>query len=605
MPEPLLSVENLSVAYANEELREALSGINFTLQRGERLGLIGESGSGKTTLAMSILRLLPPFAVVRGLIKLDGTDVGALPELSFRPLRWRALSLVFQGAMNALNPVLTVRQHFDEISRYHCYPTTAPKPLEALLALVGLEVAVAARFPHELSGGMKQRVMIALALMLEPRLLIADEPTSALDVIVQAEILNGLLRLQEQFGFGLLLISHDLAVVRGLCTRIGVMYAGELVDIGQTASVLAGRHPYTRSLLRASAGEGSQSACSRPTPHLAHSQSDGCRFAARCPSVQEQCRTERPTLRAMAAGHEAACHFPLGEEPIVKIAGVSVSRAAAKQRGPSLTARNLVKEYHPQSGLLGLFGQRPPIRAVDNVSVELHSGRVLAIVGESGSGKSTLGRLLGFLERPTAGQVLLAGKDVWENQGSDRPGQRLSVQFVFQDPYDSLNPRHPIRDIVGEAAWVHRLVRRHEVENYVADLLAQVDLPVAFLRKRPHELSGGQRQRVAIARALALQPSVLIADEPTSMLDVLIQDGILTLLQRLQRDRQLSIVFITHDVGVARRMADDVIVLYRGRVVESGEAAHVLNAPTHAYTSALLEASIDRLYVGRWRELVS
>ncbi len=541
----MLRIEDLSVEYdAGERAGAGRSVVgadrfSLTVERGEVMGLAGPSGCGKTTVAGAIMRMLGPAArITGGRVTVGGRDVLALDPEELRRFRWRQVAIVPQSAMNALNPVITVGEQIVDVLTTHegLARSAARERAAELLGSVGIPADRLRAYPHQLSGGQRQRVVIAMALALGPRLLILDEPTTALDVVVQREIMELVLTLREGLGFSVLLITHDLSLLAGVCDRIGVMEAGCLVEQGPAASILsAPTHPATQALV-----------------------------------------ADLPTRSG------AGARPPVPEAPVLEV-------------------RGLRKEF-PVGGLLS----RRTVPALAGVDLTLHRGEILALVGRTGSGKSTLARIIARLETPTAGRLLLEGRDVLaEEPRRASSGYRSRVQMVFQDPFASLNPARTVGHALGRALALHRsapgaggsAVGRADRDGRAetaAGLLEAVGLSPDLLGARPHELSGGQRQRVAIARALARNPEVLIADEPTSMLDAPLRAGILDLLRRLRQERGLSILLITHDLASARYLADTTAVLHAGRIVESGPTAELMEHPAHSYTRLLVSAPLTR-----------
>ncbi|NKQ52119.1 ABC transporter ATP-binding protein [Amycolatopsis sp. K13G38] len=525
---PLLELRNLGVTYrtGGGEL-QAVRGVDLALAPGETLGLAGESGSGKSTVAMSVLRLLPKSARVSGEVLLDGEDVGAMRWGRLRAVRWAEASVVFQGAMHALNPVRRIGAQIAEPIRLHAAEALSEADVRErvaeLLSQVGLPPSRAGAYPHELSGGQKQRVMIAMALACRPRLIIADEPTTALDVIVQAQVLDLLRRLVAERELGLVMISHDLSVLAATCSRIAIMYQGEVVEQGPGAELMASpEHFHTRAL------------------------------AAAFPTVGDPVSRFAP-----------ATSTPLPPDP---------GRTGSREGEVLLSARDLRVR----------FGE---IEAVAGVDLDVRRDEIVALVGQSGSGKTTLARTLLGLQRPTSGEVRFKGAPL-----GDLKAYRRQVQLVLQDPAGALNPRHTVYEAVAEGPRIHRLPG-DEREIVTAALEAAELRPAGhFFPRRPHELSGGQRQRVVIAGALALQPSVLVADEPVASLDASVRGEILGLLLRLRRELGLAGLVITHDLGLAWNIADRVAVMYGGELVEVGAVEQVLLNPRHDYTKALLDA---------------
>ncbi|MCK6390841.1 MAG: ABC transporter ATP-binding protein, partial [Azonexus sp.] len=529
-------------------------------------------------------------------VVMAGVDLLDLPEAGMRAWRGGRMAMIFQEPATSLNPVMTVGQQIGEVLAQHRQLTGAAARQRALALLQQVGIADPERrldeYPFQLSGGMKQRVMIAIALAGEPALLIADEPTTALDVTVQAQILDLLAQLQVDRGMGMLLITHDLGVVARMAQRIGVMYAGELVEVAdRTRFFTAPRHPYTQALF-AALPDGTRRTTQLATiPGQVPALSDmpaGCRFADRCAQVMAVCRTSAPAWREIAPGHAVRCHWE-GRAG----AHVAVDQVAAdtppEAPAPLLAVDGLKVHFPIRRGLL----QRTVghVRAVDGVSLQIAAGRTLALVGESGCGKTTVGKALLQLLTPTGGDVALAGKSLVGLRGGALREARRAMQMVFQDPFASLNPRMRVGEIIGEGmAALQSVADKSAQAAAVARLLQQVGLPADAAMRYPHEFSGGQRQRIAIARALAVQPDVLICDEPTSALDVSVQAQILNLLKSLQRDLGVAYLFITHNFAVVEYLADEVAVMYLGRIVEQGGAAEILHSPRHPYTQALLSA---------------
>ncbi|EHK87546.1 dipeptide ABC transporter ATP-binding protein [Saccharomonospora azurea] len=532
---PLLRLSDLGVTYrtAGGEV-PAVRDVDLTLRAGETLGIAGESGSGKSTVAMSLLRLLPKSATVTGEVLLDGEDVNTMRWGRLRAVRWSAASIVFQGAMHALNPVRTVGEQIAEPIRLHTTTNGATKDRVAeLLRQVDLPPERANAYPHELSGGQKQRVMIAMALACEPKLIVADEPTTALDVVVQDQVLRLLSDLVAQRGIGLVMISHDLGVLAQTCERVAVMYRGEVVEEGPSGEVFDNpRHDHTRALAAA---------------------------IHRIGDPESRMVTDRDT--AVIGGDTEGTEGAPDEE--------------------ILAARDLVVTFRDRS--------RQVVRAVDGVDLGVRRGEIVALVGQSGSGKTTLARTMLGLQKPTSGSVLFDGSLLPTSMSGLR-AYRRRVQLVLQDPTSALNPRHTVYEAVAEGPRIHKLAG--EERDIVVAALEAAELRPAerYLSRLPHELSGGQRQRVVIAGALACEPSVLIADEPVASLDATVRNEILALLLRLRRDLGLAALVITHDLGLAWAIADRVAVMHQGRIVEQGPVETVLLNPRHEYTRSLLAA---------------
>lgn len=601
----LLDVSSLSVAYGREGGRptRAVRDVSFSLQDGEFVGLLGESGSGKTTLGNALLRLLPPPGrVTDGSVSFDGMDLLSLQGEELRKLRWRDISTVFQSSMNSLNPVISIEAQFRDVIEEHTSLRGAAvrSRIGELLEMVMIDPSFMRFYPHELSGGMKQRVSIALALALKPRFVLLDEPTTGLDVIVQRSILDNVRALQQAQGFAVLLISHDLGTVMEISDRVMVMYAGKIVEDQSSQSMLREpMHPYSRGLLGAYADPRSESVRiayipGRP-PDLG-GPLRGCMFAQRCKEVVEQCWTDEPVLLPMGGG-EAACHVAEAEHasapgvvvrPEVDGEVFTKSSSGARVHGDEVLAvSSAVKTYRTRRGL-----KVSQVDAVTDVSFALRAGMVTALVGQSGSGKTTLARLVTGVERPTSGSVTFGSLRVDQLSKRQLKDYRQHIQLVFQDPFAALNPARTVGYTLSRPLINYRGATRATVGPMVAALLETVGMSPAsqFVDKFPHQLSGGQQQRVVVARALAPDPEIIVADEPISMLDVSIRAEILELLDSLVRERSIAMLYITHDLLSARVLADEVLVLHRGRLVESGPTLDVIRSARDPYTRELLDA---------------
>ncbi|MFB0936619.1 MAG: ABC transporter ATP-binding protein [Propionivibrio sp.] len=605
----VLSVRNLRMGFVSgagaiSRVLVAVDGVDLELGAGETLALLGESGCGKSATALSLLRLLPAAGrILSGEVRFDGRDLLQLPEAEMRDVRGGGMAMIFQEPATSLNPVLTVGRQIGEVLEQHLQLAGAEAEQQALELLKAVGIADAERrlteYPFQLSGGMKQRVMIAIALAGNPRLLIADEPTTALDVTIQAQILDLLGRLQAERGMGMLLITHDLGVVARMAHRVGVMYAGEIVEEAPRESFFATPlHPYTRKLFAALPDMTRRHACletiAGQVPPLL-SMPPGCRFAERCPQAWERCRNESPAWTDQGNGHRVRCHWVAevrheGESRNAEtMARIAASAGVAEEVPSLLTVVDLRVHFSIRRGFL----QRTVghVKAVDGVSLELGRGRTLALVGESGCGKTTVGKSILQLIRPTSGSALLDGEDLTKLSRSELRPLRRRMQMIFQDPFASLNPRMSVGEIVAEGMSSLRVVpRTGEQENATTALLQQVGLAADATQRYPHEFSGGQRQRIAIARALAVQPELIVCDEPTSALDVSVQAQILNLLKSLQDELGLAYLFITHNFAVVEYLAHEVAVMYLGRIVERGLVDEVLRSPRHPYTQALLSA---------------
>jgi len=606
MSEVALKVDQLRTVLdtAGGKVR-AVDGIDFELRKGECFALVGESGCGKSMTALSLMRLLPEAArIASGRVDLDGTDLLALPEAAMRAVRGRRVAMVFQEPATALNPVLTVGRQIVEVIERHAAGSKSEMHQKALglLRAVGIPDGEHRydQYPFQLSGGLKQRVMIAAALAVDPEVLIADEPTTALDVTIQAQILDLLAKLQAERGMALLLITHDLGIVAKMAHRVAVMYAGEIVELaGREAFFRAPQHPYSQKLFAALPSPqrraGELAVIRGQVPPLTQAF-NACRFADRCDYVFERCRREAPALLEPAPGHLARCHLReagLAPPRDTRPAGEG-SVAVLEEKPVLLEARDLKVHFPIRRGIFRRTVGH--VKAVDGVSLELREGRTLAIVGESGSGKTTAGKAILKLIEPTAGSIRFMNDDLTHLSRAQMRPRRAAMQIIFQDPYASLDPRMRVAEILIEGMRSLSIGRNDsERMKRMADLLAEVGLPAEALGRYPHEFSGGQRQRIAIARALAVNPKFIVCDEPTSALDVSVQAQILNLLRSLQSRLGIAYLFITHNIAVVDYLAHDVAVMYQGKIVERGTADEVLRAPRHPYTQGLLSAvpSVD------------
>ncbi|MBU0782803.1 MAG: dipeptide ABC transporter ATP-binding protein [Gammaproteobacteria bacterium] len=604
----LLDIHGLSTRLASEAgWVHALDDLSLAIEKGQTFALVGESGCGKSMTALSIARLLPDSgAIVAGQVRLsDGsanTDMLRISETAMRSLRGKRISMIFQEPGTSLNPVMTVGDQLTEMICLHTGASKAQALQEAedWLAHVGIPEPKKRlqQFPFEMSGGQKQRVMIAMALCVKPDLLIADEPTTALDVSIQAQVLELLKTLQREQGMAMLLITHDLAIVKQMADTVGLMYAGQLVEKASTAEFFANpRHPYAHALVKSLPSQAQRGqalyALEGRVPSLVNPQ-PGCRFAARCMHVQENCTQSTPGLFMATASHEVRCfyHADLSfQKPASVNANVRDASTFGSLSKVVLQTVSLSVAYPEKGGLLRKHF-KPVLNKLD---VTLLQGRTVALVGESGSGKTTAARaLLGLLgsNAKVQGDVLMEGRPLrqWPERGPQ--GWRSKIQFVFQDPFASLNPRHRIAEILEEPL----LSLRPDLDAAarkarVLRVIEQVSMLDEVLTRFPHEFSGGQRQRIAIARALVSEPKILICDEPTSALDVSVQAQILNLLKRLQNETGVAMLFITHNLAVVQYLADEVVVLRHGDVVERGSAELLFANPQHAYTRQLINAA--------------
>jgi peptide/nickel transport system ATP-binding protein len=588
-----LELEELDVVYRVRGVdRQVLRGVTLAVGPGEAYGLVGESGCGKSTTALAVVRYLPRNGRVRsGAIRVAGTDVLDLSKERLRRLRADKLSMVYQNPADALNPSIKIGAQVAEVFRVH--GVARHEALErARDALVKVQIAdpgqVLARYPHQLSGGMQQRVVIAMALAKDPALLILDEPTTGLDATVEAEVLDLIAALQADFNTAVLFISHNLGVIRKMCERVGVLYAGKLIEEGPVEAILHDpRHPYTVGLIRCIPRGGVRKDLGRldSIPGFLPSVGEdlpGCVFAARCALAQDVCTAEEPPPHAAAPGHFSRCHFHerASELPRTTAAELGHSLAVDRTAAPLVRLDDVARVFH-QAG--------QDIHALAGVSAEIWPGETLGLVGQSGSGKTTLARTLLGIVPPTRGTVELDGRALPPLSKRTRDDVRR-LQIVFQNPDSALNRRHQVRRILLRALRKLGDLTGDPAEERLQALAAEVRLAERYLSVRPNQLSGGLKQRVAIARAFAGNPAIVVCDEPTSALDVSVQAAILNLLVELQAKERVAYLFISHDLGVVRYISDRIAVLYLGKLMELGPAEVVFSGPHHPYTEALLSA---------------
>lgn len=609
----------------------AVDGVSFIVEPGETLGLVGESGCGKTMTGNSIIRLLPPGGhITAGKILFDGKDVTTMSEAGIRQIRGNEIGMVFQDPMTSLNPTMKIGRQIALGVRLH-----RPVSMEAAVdrAVEVLDMVGVPRpserinsYPHQLSGGLRQRVMIAMALACEPKLLIADEPTTALDVTIQAQILSLLDELKAELGLAMILITHDMGVIAGRTDRVMVMYAGRIVESARTVELFSRmRHPYTEALLAAIPKvdqDTSQSLYTIPgVPPDLTNPPDGCRFASRCQYAVDRCRNEVPLLDGSDAQHAYACFYPRSTSvaqitdardtagttdpdftgarvvsrsvrDAVMPQGAAEATAPDRDAGnarPLLELRHVTKDFSVTAG--GVLQRRiGTLQAVTDVSFTVAKGETFGVVGESGCGKTTTGRLVVGLETPTSGSVVFDGDDLNSMSRSDVRRRRRNLQMIFQDTYSSLDPRMNVGTIIREPLAIQGIGDRKSQDTRVVELLNQVGMSPHIVERYPHEFSGGQRQRIGLARALALNPSLIVADEPVSSLDVSVRSQVLNLMKELQALHGLTYMVISHDLSVIRYLADRIAVMYLGMLVELGSSADIYTRAAHPYTNGLIEA---------------
>ncbi|MEH1864271.1 MAG: ABC transporter ATP-binding protein [Nostoc sp.] len=550
MSEALFCIENLRVAYpqrSGEEASWAVDDVSFTLQPGERMGLVGESGCGKSTIGRAVMRLLPASSCVEGKVTFQGQSVLDLMPNQLRKFRGEAIALIFQDPMTRLDPLMTIGKHCIETLQAHSPELSTREAKEkalATLAKVNIPATRWNQYPHEFSGGMRQRVAIALALLLNPKLIVADEPTTSLDVTVSAQILQELTRLCGEENMGLLLISHDLAMVAEYCDRIGVMYQGKMVEMGSTETVFRQpQHEYTRSLLKAAL-------------HIQAVNDDG----------------------ELIIANDSEKQLPI-----------------INQQSPILSITELKQYYTIEPNFIErLFNtQAQTIKAVDGINLDIYPGEILGLVGESGCGKSTLSRTILQLIRPTSGKVKFLGQDLTTLSPQEIRSSRRQIQMVFQDPHACLNPAMTVGQSIADPLFIHNLATPVKAKEQVLWMLEKVGLTPSevYYERYPSDLSGGQQQRVAIARALITHPKLLICDEPVSMLDASVQSQVLDLMLQLKEEFELTYLFITHDLWLARFLCDRIAVMNGGKIVELGLTKTIFANPQHPYTKTLLASA--------------
>ena len=611
MNTPLLQIKDLhtDIEVRNGVVR-ALSGVDLHVNPGETLGIVGESGSGKTMTALSLMGLLPQGGKVSsGSIILDGQDLTQLPLKEKRKLRGTKVGMIFQDPLTSLNPTMKIGLQVCEPLRVHEKLSKREALARAveILKRVGMprpEVVIN-NYPHQLSGGMRQRVMIAMALVCKPRILIADEPTTALDVTTQMQILDLIDELRDEYQMGVILITHDLGVVAGHTDRVAVMYAGRIVETAPTKTLFTEpKHRYTSSLMAAlperALAAGTKLFSIPGAPPSLTNLPVGCRFAARCLWATNECRAGYPDLSGDDT-HTFSCFHPVqegDESPAALQAKLDTQKngdEAGAQQAPLVSSKVLLdvkeasREY--ESAGSGFFKRdKGVVSAVDRVSITVKKGETYGLVGESGCGKSTMGRLIAGLERPSGGAIELDGRDLATLKGRDAVTIHRDVQMMFQDSYAAMDPRMRIDQILAEPMSIQKTGNARQIAERIMEIIEQVGLTEEILDRYPHEFSGGQLQRIGFARSLTLAPDLIVADEPVSALDVSVQAQVLNLMKDLQAELGLSYLFISHDLAVVQYMADRIGVMYLGRIVEEGPAKEVVENPKHPYTKALIDS---------------
>ena len=597
----LLSVKNLSTHFhaGPGKIARAVDGVSFDLEQGKTLALVGESGCGKTQTAFSIIKLIAENGYhPSGEIIFEGRNLSQFKQEEMRQLRGKDIAMIFQEPMTSLNPLFRIGDQLQEPLKQHLKISQGVSRNRAIELLDRVGISDPHKriddFPHQLSGGMKQRVMIAMALACEPKLLIADEPTTALDVTIQAQVLRLMCDLQKQTNMAILLITHDMGIVNQMADDLCIMYGGRVAEYGTREQIFSNMaHPYTKLLFSSIPRLEKPAFTLETIPGLVPSATEyneGCRFANRCPAAMEICQKES-SAHAVSPGHHSWCH--LLDEEIKTKWDFKEQKKAVKKGNPKeeslISIKNLNTFFPVRKGVfLRTVGH---VRAVDNINLEIPKGGTVALVGESGCGKTTLGESILKLNSQSKGEVNFSNKNVMELEGNDLKHFRKHMQMVFQDPFGSLQPRMTIEGIIGEGLEVHYPdLSSEEKAEKISQVIQEVGLRTSVLERYPHEFSGGQRQRIAIARALILEPEFLVLDEPTSALDVSVQAQVLNLLKDLQLNRNLTYLFISHNLSVVRYLADTVAIMYLGKIVEQAPAEELFSNPKHPYTLSLLNS---------------
>jgi peptide/nickel transport system ATP-binding protein len=598
MTEPLVVVEDLAITYGQGvEALAAVQGVGFTIDKGEAFGLVGESGCGKSTLAYQLMGYRHPAARASGRVLFKGTDLLALPTPALERLRGDRVALVPQNPTTALNPAIRVGTQLAEVLHVHGRAETveaAATRAAELFERVGLPTprAIGRRYPHELSGGQQQRVCIAIALACEPDLVVLDEPTTGLDVTTQEQIIDLLIELRSRLGMSMLYVTHDLGVLAQIADRVGVMYAGHMVEIAPTEELFsAPRHPYTRGLIAAIPRlDGGPRSPHRLRGYLRRQElPEGCAFAPRCDDAEASCASRRQALEAVGPGRTVACQRWRSLAAAAAGGAGDEADKAGEDGASVLDVAGLTLRYGKQGALARLSGRVPPV-VVRDASFSIKAGETFALVGESGSGKSTIARAISGLLPPVAGSIAFQGQALAPALAGRTPDQLRRIQYVFQNPDASLNPRARVAGILGRPIAKYLGLDEGAARSRIEDALREVRLDAGYARRYPDQLSGGERQRVAIARALVAEPMLLLCDEVLSALDVSVQANVLDLLRALKRETGVAMLFISHDLAVVRELADRVGVLFRGTLFEVGRTADVFTPPFHPYTHELLMA---------------
>ncbi len=598
----LLEVDNLRTYFrvGLTQVAKAVDGLSFQLDQGKTLALVGESGCGKSQTAFSIIRLIAENGYhPSGKILFDRENLSEKSEEEMRRIRGNDIAMIFQEPMTSLNPLYRIGNQLEEPLRMHRMLQTGPARQRAIELLDHVGIPDPDKriddYPHQLSGGMKQRVMIAMALACEPKLLIADEPTTALDVTIQAQVLRLMADLQKETGMAILLITHDMGIVNQMADDVSIMYAGKIVEQGSREQIFGNMmHPYTRRLFESIPKPGDESYELNTIPGLVPPATDygeGCLFADRCAHTMDVCRIHDSKVHSIEKGHSVRCH--LFEDGMTQAATQKEPKIPAPKKPmgtePLITVRGLKTWFPVRKGIFRRIANY--VKAVDRVDLELIKGSTVALVGESGCGKTTLGESILRLNREVQGTVQFQQIDVMNLQTSELKQIRRHMQIIFQDPFGSLSPRLRVREIIGEGLTVHFPdLDPDETDEKISKVLREVGMDPSVADRYPHEFSGGQRQRISIARALILEPEFLVLDEPTSALDVSVQAQVLNLLKELQSKRTLTYLFITHNLNVVQYISDEVAIMYLGRIVEYAAAKELFKNPRHPYTQSLLKA---------------